>query len=213
MFFGVGLHGGFMNSILLKLRKAGKRLLFITLFVGAQGLNCAKRVCAPQEGQLIEERINEARERARELQAPINAYREQQRIARNQAMDAARKMLEESIALRQEARRADLSTGQQADLRSRLQNFAQRLEDEANEGPLRIYSQQNAGSLQLAAGSLRTAADNLSHREREEERFQPRSFGSMLTLSRPAMPINDTIEISDATIRNLNFGSDSTDTE
>jgi len=136
------------------------KLLFLMVCLGAQSLDAAKRVCAPQ----AEENLAAQLTAAQELRANADAERAQHIQREAQARRRAHLMLEQGLTLRNNAQQAmdnHAPLAERAALGQDMQRYAQRLETEATEGTVMIYSQTLANTLRRDARNLRVAAGRL----------------------------------------------------
>lgn len=182
-----------------------KLFSILVISFGSQALYGAKRVEALPVGQYEAEQVNAAQERAREMHATVAAERARHAERQAQARNAAQRMLEQSQALREEAQRAgNLSADERTTLRETLQNYAQRLDDEALYGRSRIYGQM-PNRLQRAARVLRGSAQELLGQQRPVRHI---SFLAPRRQEFSTMPIT-----ANNSPQNVNNESDSSDTE
>ena len=140
------------------------KLLFLMVCLGAQSLDAAKRVCAPQAEENLAAQLTAAQERALELNVNITTERAQHVQREAQARRRAHLMLEQGLILRNNAQQAmdnHAPLAERAALGQDMQRYAQRLETEATEGSVRVYSQSLANTLRRDARNLRVAAGRL----------------------------------------------------
>lgn len=142
------------------------KLLFLMICIGSQGLDAAKRVrvCAPHPEQNIAAQLTAAQEHAVELRAGVMEERARHVERETQARARARNMLDQGLILRNNGQQAidnHAPLAERIPLSQEMQRYAQRLEDEAREGTVMIYSQALANTLRRDARNLRVAAGRL----------------------------------------------------